>query len=161
MKYIKTGQYRSDAKRKLLVMVDDEDYNYLSKFNWHVSKDKCVASWLGSKNNKRILIHRFIMNPPDNMEIDHIDGNRLNNQKSNLRLATSSQNKCNRGARKDCKSGYKGVSWHKQNNKWSVRIMTDGKYLSLGLYDDIKEAALAYNNASKKYHGEFAFMNVI
>ena len=139
-------------------MVDDEDYNYLSQFNWQVDKHNVVR--FHNKNGSS-LIHRLIMKPPDDMEIDHIDGNRLNNQKSNLRLANSSQNKCNRGARKDNKSGYKGVSWHKQRNKWTARIKHDGKYLHLGLHEDIKEAVLAYNNASKKYHKEFAFINVI
>ena len=161
MKYIKTGQKRSDAKRHKLVMVDNTDFKYLNQFHWHVDKDDSVSSWLGSKNNKRTLIGRFIMNTPDNLEIDHIDGNRLNNQRSNLRLATSSQNKMNRGPRKDNKSGYKGVSWHKQRDKWTSRIMANGKYLSLGLFDNIFEAVRAYNLAAKKHHKEFAWLNQI
>lgn len=105
-------------------------------------------------------MHRLILNAPENMEVDHINGNRLDNRRENLRLCNSSQNKCNRGPRKDNKSGYKGVSWHGQRQKWTVRIKTPyGKYLSLGLYDDKKEAAMAYNKASVEYHGEFAFIN--
>jgi len=160
MKYITTGQYRSDAKRKWEVMVDDEDYEYLSQYNWHVSKDKCVASWLGG-HNKRVLLHRFIMKPPDDMEIDHIDGNRLNNQKSNLRLATSSQNKCNRGPRKDNKSGFKGVSWHKQREKWTARIKSGEVYKHLGLFESKEEAAKTYNNAAIRFQGQFAYLNKI
>jgi len=159
MKFIETGRTRSDAQRKVLVMVDDCDYEFLNQYYWQVDKTNAVATHKNGDKN-RTLIHRLIMAAPSHLEIDHIDGNRLNNQRSNLRLCNSSQNKCNRGPRKDNKSGYKGVSWHKQRNKWTVRIKSPyGKYLSLGLYHNIKEAALAYNKAAIKYHGEFAFIN--
>ena len=159
MKYIETGQTRSDAKRKWKVMVDDEDFEYLQSFNWQVDKYSSVNTH-GNYGMGRTLMCRLIMKPPLGVEIDHIDGNRLNNQKSNLRFANSSQNKCNRGARKDSKSGIKGVSWHSQRNKWTVRIKIPyGKYLSLGLYDDKDVAAKVYNQAARKYHGEFAFVN--
>ena len=161
MKHIKTGKYRSDAKRKWLVMVDDDDYEYLNQFNWHTDKEGSVNSWRGSKNNKSVLLPRLIMKAPANLEVDHIDGNRLNNQKSNLRLATSSQNKMNRGPRKDNKSGYKGVSWHKQRNQWTARIMANGKYQHLGLFGNILDAVKTYNEAAIKYFGEFAWINKI
>ena len=101
------------------------------------------------------------MKAPANLEVDHIDGNHLNNQKSNLRLATSSQNKMNRGPRKDNKSGYKGVSWHKQRNQWTARIMANGKYQHLGLFGNILDAVKTYNEAAIKYFGEFAWINKI
>jgi len=158
MKYIKTGQKRSDAKRKINVIVDNKDYNFLNQFYWQVSMENVVLTRF---NKKTILMSRFIIQAPDDLEVDHIDGNRLNNQRSNLRLATSSQNKMNRGPRKDNTSGYKGVSWHKQNNKWSARIMANGKYLSLGLFENILDAARSYNLAAKKHHKEFAWLNQI
>jgi HNH endonuclease/AP2 domain len=158
MRYILTGQKRSDAKRQLRILVDDEDYEFLNQFAWQVDKENSVAMHF---NGKTMLLHRFIINPPKGLEIDHIDGNRLNNQKSNLRLATSSQNKINRGPRKDNKSGYKGVSWHKQQEKWTARIMTSGKYLSLGLFKDIRLAAQAYNEAAVRYYGAYAWLNTI
>ena len=158
MKYIKTGQKRSDAKRKINVIVDNKDYNFLNQFYWQVSMENVVLTRF---NKKTILMSRFIIQAPDDLEVDHIDGNRLNNQRSNLRLATSSQNKMNRGPRIDCKSGYKGVSWHKQNSKWTARIMANGKYLSLGLFENILDAARSYNLAAKKYHKEFAWLNQI
>lgn len=156
MKYIKTGMARSDGKRRLDVMVDDQDYEWLNQYYWQANKQLCVNTKI---NGVRVLIHRLILNPDKNIEIDHIDGNRLNNQRSNLRLATSSQNKCNRGPRKDCVSGYKGVSWHKQNKKWTARIMGDGKYRYLGLFLNIQDAVNAYNQAAIKYQKEFAFIN--
>jgi hypothetical protein len=159
MKFIETGRTRSDVKRKVQVMVDDKDFDYLNQFYWQADKDNAVATHKNGER-QRTLIHRLILNAPSHLEVDHIDGNRLNNQRSNLRLCNSSENKCNRGPRKDNKSGYKGVSWHKQNQKWTVRLqIPSGRYLSLGCYHDIKEAATAYNEAAKKYHGEFAFLN--
>lgn len=159
MKYIETGKTRSDAKYKVKVIVDDENYEYLNSFYWQADKNNCVCGAYNKNSKKRILIHRLILKAKDYQEIDHINGNRLDNQKCNLRFVTSSQNKINRGARKDCKSGFKGVSWHKQRNKWTARIMYKNKYHSLGLYEDIKKAADAYNNAAINYYGEYAWIN--
>lgn len=160
MKYIKTGQTRSDVKRQWLVMVDDEDYEFLEQFKWQVDREKSVKTHANPRL-KDILMHRVIMKPKKGVEIDHIDGNRLNNQKSNLRFATSSQNKINRGPRKDNKSGFKGVSWHKQRNLWTARIMTGGKYKHLGLFKTLEEAAEAYNAEATTYYGEYAWQNKI
>jgi hypothetical protein len=160
MKYIETGRTRSDTKRKKSIIVDDEDFEYLNSFEWQVDKFNTVTTHLKDNKESR-LIHRIIMKPPIGIEIDHIDGNRLNNQKSNLRFATSSQNKMNRGARKDNKSGYKGVSWHKQRNKWTARIMVDGRYQHLGLFEDIADAIKKYNEYALKFFGEFAWLNKI
>lgn len=163
MKYIITGQTRSDAKRKLKVLVDDEDFDYLNQFNWQADISNSVSTH-GKGNIGRCLIHRLIMDVLDNknIEIDHIDGNRLNNQKSNLRLANSSQNKCNRGARKDNKSGYKGISRHTVNNCWVARIkIPNGKYKYLGSFKKIEDAINTYNKFSIIYHKEFSFINKI
>lgn len=157
MKIIKTGFARSDGKYHFDAMVSDCDYDHLMQYAWCSRPDGVISTQIGGR---KVQMHRLILNAPENMEVDHIDGNRLNNQRTNLRLCNSSQNKCNRGARKDNTSGYKGVSWHKQRNKWTARIKTPyGKYLYLGLYDDKNEAALAYNKASMEHHGEFAFIN--
>jgi len=157
MKFIYTGQNRSDAKRKLAVMVSDEDYDFLSKFNWQVDKNNTVSTH--TLINGQRQIHRILLNPRKGEEIDHIDGNRLNNQRSNLRLATSTQNKRNRGPRKDNTSGYKGVCWHKQRQKWAANIHDGNKYHSLGLHANKIDAAKAYNKAALEYHGEFAWIN--
>ena len=138
-------------------MVDDEDYGFLNQFFWQVDREGIIKT--RSKENGHVLLTHLLMKPPKGFEIDHKDRNRLNNQKSNLRFATSAQNKMNRGPRKDCKSGYKGVSWHKQRKKWTTRIKIKNKYLFLGLFEDIKQAAFVYNNAAKKYFREFAYLN--
>jgi hypothetical protein len=141
-------------------MVDDKDYKYLNQFNWATDEYGTVTSSLG-KSGKRYIMARFLLEAPDSLEIDHIDGNRLNNQRSNLRFATSSQNKVNRGPRKDNTSGYKGVSWHKQRKKWSARIMAEGKYHSLGLFSQKEEAAKAYNKAAIDFYKSYAWINTL
>ncbi len=93
--------------------------------------------------------------PPDG--VDHINGDPSDNRLANLRLATQSQNSRNRGTPKNNTSGFKGVSWHSQLNKWTVRIKKpEGKYLYLGLFDTKKAAADAYQRAVQELHGEFA-----
>ena len=91
--------------------------------------------------------------------IDHIDGDGSNNRLSNLRLATHTENMRNIGKASRNTSGFKGVSWHKQRQKWTVRAKAGGKNLYLGLFDTAAEAAAAYDAAIGKIHGEFGRTN--
>lgn len=100
------------------------------------------------------------MNPPDGMVIDHINGDKLDNRRQNLRICTSADNAKNQKVQENKigkTSRYKGVYWHKRANKWMARI--GGMYL--GIYHSEIDAALVYNEASKKYHGEFGRINEI
>jgi|SRR5699024_12026504 len=106
-------------------------------------------------------MHRVIMNPPEGMYVDHINNNKLDNRKSNLRLCTHMQNRHNSVANINNTSGYKGVFWHNQAKKWRVQITTRGKTHSFGLYHDKHEAAKAYNEAAKDLYGEFAYLNEV
>jgi hypothetical protein len=107
-------------------------------------------------------LHRFILGVTDpKIEVDHKDGNGLNNRRENLRLATHAQNMSSTGMRKGNTSGYKGVSWHKKAHKWAARIQVNSKGLHLGLFFTIEEAALAYDAAALLYHGEFAGTNAM
>lgn len=101
-------------------------------------------------------MHRLIMNTPDGMVTDHIDGNGLNNQRKNLRICTHTENMANRKIHINNTSGYKGVTWSKQNNRWRSQIYLDSKNIFLGLFTDKEEAYKAYIKACKKYHKEFA-----
>jgi hypothetical protein len=110
---------------------------------------------------KRYYVHRliWIMHNgaiPGDMEIDHKDGNPLNNHIENLRIANKSQNGCNRGKNKNNKSGFKGVMFYKAYNKWTAQIKINRKGKSLGYFDTPEEASIAYQNAAKLYHGEFS-----
>jgi hypothetical protein len=148
-----------------IAIVDDADFDFINQWKWSCRSTKrwfCYAmrqEWLGTNETKRfqhILMHRLILNAPREMEVDHIDGNPLNNQRSNLRLVTPSQNACNVPRRCDNHSGYKGVGWSKIVGKWRARIMKEGKTRYLGYFDNVEDAAAAYVEAAKKLHGVFA-----
>lgn len=150
-------------------LVDDEDYEYLSKWNWYVSNTGYAmrTQYLGGgrANEKKVHIHmhRVINNTPEGMQTDHIDGDRLDNRKSNLRSCQEVDNHKNVGISSRNTSGYKGVSLCHTKDKWRARIVAtiDGirKEIWLGTFDDKLEAAKAYDEASKKYHSEYARHN--
>lgn len=147
--------------QNLSTQVDDEDYENLSLFKWsaHKSNNKIYAIRNAKINNKKVTIrmHAQIMS---SSYIDHIDENGLNNQKSNLRKASKSQNGSNVGKRqKPCSSKFKGVSWSKQKNKWQVRICIQYKETNLGLFENEIDAAKAYDAKAKELFGEFANLN--
>lgn len=99
------------------------------------------------------------MGTPKGMDTDHIDGNKLNNQKTNLRIATRTENARNQRPVRGGSSQYKGVGWHKAANKWRADIRINGELKYLGLFTDEIQAAKSYNEAATKYFGEFAQIN--
>ena len=101
-------------------------------------------------------MHREIIKVPDNLVVDHINHNGLDNRKANLRPATKAQNAWNR---KIHTGKFKGVTWSKGRKKWFVRLRCAGKRISIGFFDDQIEAAKAYDEAAKKYRGQFAVLN--
>lgn len=110
---------------------------------------------------KRMAAHHVIWSMlgrviPKGMVIDHIDNNPWNNSLSNLRLATRSQNNMNRSMDSRNKSGFKGVSWSKECNKWVAQIGANKKHYHLGVFDDPQKAHEAYVDAAKRLHKEFA-----
>ena len=140
-------------------LVDDHVYDWVSRWNWHIHtcKDKKYVS--RTSYGKHILLHRYIADAPPNMDVDHKDGNGLNNQISNLRLCSTSQNLMNRGKQRNNTSGYKGVSRRKHRPLWRAGIYVNGKTKHLGDYFCLIKAAKAYDEAAKKYHGDFARLN--
>lgn len=147
-----------------VALVDDEDYNYLNQWKWAVSKRKNTIYAQGVINNKPNHMHRFIIKPKKNQIIDHINGNGLDNRKSNLRICTQSENLRNRSKPKWKKttSKYKGVSFVKnRKTPWRSYIQINKKYKHLGHFNNEIDAAIAYNKAAIKYYKKFAFLNEI
>lgn len=142
--------------------VDDEDYDYLMQWKWYAIPKRRTTYARSSETLKSpsIRMHRLIMKPPPELQVDHIDGNGLNNQKSNLRWATHSQNQFNRKSRMGS-SRYKGVYFHRIAKKWVAMISENAKRKWIGTFETEEAAAEAYNRAAIKYHGEFARLNVI
>lgn len=147
-------------------IVDPEDFDWLDHWRWHVDRGYAVRrSWRDEDNRRRVQMHQAIFEHYGvtiTAHVDHINGDPLDNRKSNLRLATCSQNLANSKLRKDNKSGFKGVSFNQAQKKWFATINVGKKDIFLGRYGIKEEAALAYNKATAKYFGEFAnFNNVI
>jgi hypothetical protein len=100
-------------------------------------------------------MHRVIAGTPEDYQTDHINGDGLDNRRSNLRDATHNQNQHNSRTPVNNTSGVKGVQWHSQRAKWHARIGVGGKSRSLGLFASLDEAKAAYEKASAELHGDF------
>lgn len=147
-----------ELTRGCVALVDDEDYEELNRYTW------CTASNLyakrnGSVNGKRftVLMHRQILNAPNGIEVDHVNGERLDYRKGNLRLATFSENQRNSKCQKNNKLGIKGVFWKRSKNRFIAYISPPlQKQIWLGSFKTAQEAKEAYCKAAKELHGEFA-----
>lgn len=134
-----------------LALVDDESFDYLNQFHWsYRSRYASRAKQLNGKRIGTIYMHRVVNNTPDGFDTDHINQNKLDNRKENLRTVTRSQNNFNSPPPKDNKSGTKGVFWHKQAKKWWAYININSKRQSLGMYKTSLEACNARNRAEKE-----------
>lgn len=108
---------------------------------------------------KMLLMHREIHPVPDGFEVDHKNGNRLDNRRQNLRQCSVSQNQQNRRSTPMNTSGFRGVHWAKHEHKWKAAIRVDGRKVHLGYHLAPEDAARAYDRAAVKYFGEFAVCN--
>lgn len=119
-------------------LVDDEDFEWLSKWKWHYTHGYAKG---GSNGKSMVYMHRLILGITNPKEItDHKDRNGLNNQKNNLRIVNRSINGLNRNKYKNNTSGYRGVTWHKQRKHWMAQISINKKCQFLGFFNSAKEA---------------------
>lgn len=154
-------------------LVDAEDYESLSRFKWRLIGSGYVARPYERRINGRrrylsAYMHREIMRPDQDVNVDHINRNPLDNRRSNLRLCTQAQNGCNRPGLeikngKPVASKYKGVraTTSGKKNPWTATIKAAGKTRYLGCFKTEEEAAQAYNVAAIELQGEFAYLNEI
>jgi hypothetical protein len=145
--------------RGMEAIIDACDVPLVNKWTWSVQVQAranyaCRADRSSGKQ-AYFLLHRVIMDAPPNMQVDHIDGDGLNNRRSNLRLATVAENHRNLRKPSNNTSGYKGVSWRKDRSKWRAAIRVDGRLITLGTFDCPQRAHVAYCEASARLHGEF------
>lgn len=166
--YFRITMKQIQLTQNKLALVDNENFEYLNQWKWYYmtyrNRGYAVrAIYLGggAKNCKlkRIWMHRLVMNAPDNVRVDHIDNDSLNNTRVNLRFCSNQENAFNQGLAKNNKSGYRGVSWHKNHKRCYANIRINNKLKFLGSFQDSKDAASIYNLAAKKYFGEFAWLN--
>lgn len=141
---------------------DLDDYDLVRQYYWSVNSSGYASSYYFTRDNngKRIhhtkLLHRIIMNAPNNMDVDHINHNKLDNRKNNLRLCSSQQNDYNNSLSKRNTSGVIGVSYDKRLEKWRSYITFEGEWINLGIYFNKEDAIIARLTAELKYFKEFA-----
>ncbi len=153
--------------RGLVAIIDAETFPLIEPYGkfsswWNV----CTKSFYararlrnsGTPGTSKYL-HRIIMQAPSSMHVDHIDHDTLNNRRENLRLATPSQNQCNMKIQSRNRSGYKGVSFCSRTRLWQAKIAVDHRQIWLGRHATIEEAAKAYEEGAKIFHGDFRYLN--
>ena len=145
--------------RGLVALVDDEDAEWLGQWRWTVliQPGKKYVWRYFRQNERRVAVrmHRLILSPPAGMLVDHRNGNGLDNRRSNLRIATFSQNNQNMRMQSDNATGFKGIS-RRPSGKFRARIAFEGKQIFLGNFPTPEEAHAVYREAAREYFGEFA-----
>ncbi|OMD76880.1 HNH endonuclease [Paenibacillus odorifer] len=139
----------------MFAIVDEEDFEEINKYKWHLSHEYAARSI----DKRPIFMHRIIMNTPKGMDTDHINHNKLDNRRCNLRICTTKENQHNRKSCKDSSSIYKGVSWDRFTNTWRASIKIDNKRKTIGRFTTEESAAGAYNHFAREYFGSFALLN--
>lgn len=141
------------GKPPIKVIIDESDYKRVFPHKWRIN----TLGYIGTKiDGKFFYLHRFIANTPKGMVTDHINGNRLDNRKSNLRICTTRENVINSKLSVNSQTGFRGVSFRKNRNKFRAYLMVNRKQIFLGSYTKLKDAIKARIIGEKKYFGKYA-----
>lgn len=143
--------------RGKVALVDDDDYAELSKYKWEF--DGRYATSRRIERGKKIYMHRYILQPTKKEIVDHANGNKLDNRRDNLRIASFQQNSANSKLHSHNTSGYRGV--YKWKGYWRAAVTYRNKQISCGYYKNKEDAALAYNKKALELFGEFAKLNEV
>lgn len=146
------------GRRSVVAVVDDADYEEVRRFRWYLNDGGYARRFLESGRG-HLTMHRHLLGLGMGTVVDHIDGDRLNNCRWNLRVVDARQNAQNRRRRSDNSTPYKGVGPTKDQGGWRARIMLGGASIYLGQFDTPIEAAMAYDRAAREHFGAFAAVN--
>jgi hypothetical protein len=146
--------------RGLVAVLDSDDLALAISYTWCAVRGRnTYYAQTRLSGGKTIFMHRMLVDASKCQEVDHRDGDGLNNRRTNLRVCTPAQNRHNTQGREDSSSCYKGVSWNKNARRWHAQIKHGSSRLHLGYYVDEWAAALAYNTAALRFFGEYAWLN--
>lgn len=145
--------YNNKGKEVARALIDLEYVDVIKDYKWHINNYGYVV------NDKVGLLHRLLMNPDENLVIDHINHNPLDNRICNLRICTQQENLFNKSVRCNNTSGITGVAWYKRRNKWTAYVNINGKKNNLGYFNTLEEATEARRRAEIEYFGEYAPTN--
>lgn len=152
----------------LYALIDEEDAELVNQYRWFLNASHCVERTIyyavahgPRRNGPRdfFAMHRIIVGAPPTVEVDHINGDGLDNRRSNLRQCTSSQNKWNFTKRDGTSSRFRGVTWNRVTRKWRAQLQVKGKQITIGDFQDEEAAAAAYDGMARKHFGEFGTYN--
>lgn len=148
-----------------VALVDEEDYELVAGFSWSASKRartmyaNAYVRGTGRAGRAMVYMHRIIMSPPAGVEVDHIDGDGLNNTRANLRLCTRAQNHQNHHGTRSRITTYRGITFDGNTGTWVAQIQMDGRGYRLGTFDNAYDAACEYDIAASCMFGQFASLN--
>lgn len=150
--------------RGMVALVDDAEYERVSRYKWCLDSSgyACrMESYYvdGKRKRRKVLMHRFILDAPAHLQVDHINHEFLDNRRCNMRLVTSRQNRANSRPKRTGTSRYKGVHWHKRDRKWCVTFWAGSDKQWLGTYASEEEAARVHDRKALEVNGEFAYLN--
>lgn len=133
-----------------VAIIDIEDVGNVQKYQWNYSSGYALTNM---PNGKRVYLHRYLLNPPTDMVVDHINRDKLDNRRNNIRICKPSDNNYNKDFKNT--SGFRGVTWNKRKRKWAAQTSGYG----LGYFTNKIEAARAYNKKALEIYGEYARLN--